>query len=84
MASFRRKAVDAGYLYRGIPKRYGGSDQPRYIIQARIIAEEFGRAKAPMEVKGNGVKMLVPTLLERGDEWQKERFIAKTLSGEYR
>ena len=28
-------------------------------IKARIIAEEFARAKAPAEVKGNGVQMLV-------------------------
>jgi alkylation response protein AidB-like acyl-CoA dehydrogenase len=51
---------------------------------ARIISEEFGRRKAPAERKGNGVQMLVPTLLERGEEWQRERFVARTLAGEYR
>jgi alkylation response protein AidB-like acyl-CoA dehydrogenase len=81
---FRRKATDAGYLYRGIPRRYGGSEQPPDILKARIIVEEFAHAKAPGEIKGNGVQMLVPTLLERAVEWQKERFIAKTLSGEFR
>ncbi len=84
VAEFRQKAIDAGYLYRGIPKRFGGSEQPSDVIRARIIAEEFATAKAPGEIKGNGVQMLVPTLLERGAEWQKERFIAKTLTGEYR
>jgi alkylation response protein AidB-like acyl-CoA dehydrogenase len=84
VAAFRRKAVEAGYLYRSVPKRYGGSEQPPDILRARIIAEEFARARAPAEVKGNGVQMLVPTLLERGEEWQKERFIPKTLTGEYR
>ncbi|MFU2325054.1 acyl-CoA dehydrogenase family protein [Pseudomonas sp. NFX98] len=81
---FRQKAIAQGYLYRGIPKQYGGSEQPSDPIKARIIAEEFAAAKAPAEIRGNGVQMLVPTLLERGAEWQKERFIAKTLSGEYR
>jgi len=84
LAEFRRKAVAAGYLYRGIPKRFGGSEQASDILKARIIIEEFARAKAPMEVKGNGVQMLVPTLLECGEEWQKEQFVPKTLTGEYR
>ncbi|MFM0394923.1 acyl-CoA dehydrogenase family protein [Paraburkholderia phytofirmans] len=83
-AEFRQKAVAAGYLYRGIPKRFGGSEQPSEILKARIITEEFARARAPMEVKGNGVQMLVPTLLECGEEWQKEQFVPKTLTGEYR
>lgn len=84
VAGFRRRAIEAGYLYRGIPRRFGGSEQAPDIIRARIIAEEFARAKAPGEIKGNGVQMLVPTLLERGEEWQKEKFIARTLAGEIR
>ena len=84
VAELRQKAIGAGYLYRGIPKRFGGSEQPSDVIRARIIAEEFAAAKAPGEIKGNGVQMLVPTLLERGTEWQKERFVPKTLTGEYR
>ncbi|HSV84670.1 MAG TPA: acyl-CoA dehydrogenase family protein [Ramlibacter sp.] len=84
VAAFRRKAVEAGYLYRTIPRKYGGSEQAPDILRARIIAEEFERARAPGEIKGNGVQMLVPTLLERGEEWQKEQFVPKTLAGEYR
>jgi alkylation response protein AidB-like acyl-CoA dehydrogenase len=71
-------------LYRGIPTKFGGSEQPADALKARIIAEEFARTKAPTEIKGNGVQMLVPTLLECGEEWQKEQFIPKTLTGEYR
>jgi len=82
VAAFRRLAIDAGYLYRGIPRRYGGSEQAPDILRARVIAEEFARARAPAEIKGNGVQMLVPTLLERGAEWQKEKFVSDTLSGE--
>jgi alkylation response protein AidB-like acyl-CoA dehydrogenase len=80
---FRAKAVGAGYLYRGIPKQYGGSEQAPDPVKATIIREEFRGARAPMEVAGNGPAMLVPTLLECGTEWQKEKFVAKTLSGEY-
>ena len=74
---------DAGYLYRGVPKRYGGSEQPVDVIKAQVIREEFGRARAPMEVGGNGVNMTVPTLLEKGTEGQGEVFIRKTIEGDY-
>jgi len=81
--TFRRAAIDRGYLYRAVPKRYGGSEQPVDVIRAQVIREEFGRARAPMEVGGNGVNMTVPTLLEQGTEEQKELFIRKTIEGDY-
>lgn len=81
--AFRRLATDRGYLYRGVPRRYGGAEQPTDVIRAQIIREEFGRVRAPMEAPGNGVNMLVPTLLECGAEWQKQQFIPPTLAGDY-
>ena len=81
--AFRLKAVAAGYLYRSVPKRFGGGEQEPDSLRADIIREEFFRARAPMEVPGNGTSMLVPTLLECGADWQKEKFVAKTLTGEY-
>ena len=81
--AFRQRAIDAGYLYRHIPKKYGGSEQEANPLKAQIIREEFGRARAPGEPLGIGPSMLAPTLLERGTEWQKERFIPKTITGEY-
>jgi len=80
---FRERAIERGYVYRSIPKKYGGSEQPPDVLRAQIIREELGRARAPAEVQGNGVSMLVPTLLDQGAEWQRERFIPKTLTGEY-
>jgi alkylation response protein AidB-like acyl-CoA dehydrogenase len=80
---FRLMATECGYLYRAIPKQYGGSEQPVDVIKAQVIREEFGRARAPMEMGGNGMNMTVPTLLEKGTEEQKELFIRKTMSGEY-
>jgi alkylation response protein AidB-like acyl-CoA dehydrogenase len=81
--TFRRAGVERGYLYRAVPKRYGGSQQPVDVIRAQVIREEFSRARAPMEVGGNGVNMTVPTLLEQGTEEQKELFIRKTIEGDY-
>ena len=80
---FRRAAIEQGYLYRSVPKRYGGSEQLVDVIKAQVIREEFGRARAPMEVAGNGVNMTVPTLLEKGTEEQRELFIRKTIEGDY-
>jgi alkylation response protein AidB-like acyl-CoA dehydrogenase len=83
LKDFRRGAADAGYLYRGVPRRYGGSEQPADVMKAQIIREAFGKARAPMEVMGNGMNMLVPTLLDRGEDWQKERFIRPTVEGDF-
>ena len=80
--AFRRRAIAAGYLARSIPKRYGGSEQSADVLKAQIIREEFARARAPGEMAGIGPNMLVPTLLEKGSEWQKERFIAPTIRGD--
>lgn len=81
--SFRRAAVERGYLYRSVPRQYGGSEQPADVIRAQVIREEFARVRAPMEVGGNGVNMTVPTLLEKGTEEQRELFVRKTIEGDY-
>lgn len=79
---FRLAAIERGYLYRSVPRRFGGSEQPVDVICAQVIREEFARIRAPMEVGGNGVNMLVPTLLERGSEELREMFIRRTIEGE--
>jgi alkylation response protein AidB-like acyl-CoA dehydrogenase len=80
----RRDAVEAGYLYRSFPKIYGGSEREADAVESQIIVEEFDAVRAPREVKGVGTQMLAPTLLERGETWQKERFIAPTLAGDFK
>ena len=79
---FRERAIAAGYVARAIPKAYGGAEQAPDVLKARIIAEEFGRARAPGDARGIGATMLVPTLLEQGAEWQKQMFIPATIRGE--
>ena len=81
-ALFRERAIAAGFLARSIPRCYGGSEQPADVLRAQIIREEFFRARAPGEMAGIGPSMLVPTLLEKGSEWQKEKFIAPTIRGD--
>jgi alkylation response protein AidB-like acyl-CoA dehydrogenase len=52
------------------------------ILKSRIIAEEFASAQVNSGLGGQGISMLVPTLLEVGTEEQKRQFIAPTLRGE--
>jgi alkylation response protein AidB-like acyl-CoA dehydrogenase len=78
---FRVAAIARGYLYRHVPRAYGGGEQPFDPLKSTIIAEEFRHAKAPGEVVGQGPGMLVPTLVEHGTESQKQFFIRDTLLG---
>lgn len=82
LAEFRQRAVEAGLLYRAVPRRYGGSEQEPNDIHAEIIRAEFRRVGAPRELPGVGVSLLVPTLLANGTPEQCARFIPATLSGE--
>jgi alkylation response protein AidB-like acyl-CoA dehydrogenase len=79
--AFRLKAIARGYLYRHIPARYGGSEQPPDALRASIIAEEFRRHDAPFEILSQGAAMLAPTLIEKGTEAQRQRFVRDTLLG---
>ena len=82
--AFVKQAIEAGYLFRNVPKIYGGAEQAPDPIRAHIIAEEWRRARAPGPPGGANVNILVPTLLAAASDWQKEMFIPKTLTGEYR
>ncbi len=80
-ARFRERAVEAGYIARGIPRKYGGSEQPPDALKGVIIREEFGKVGAPQESYGAWA-LLVPTLLEHGTEEQRQRIVPPTMRGE--
>ena len=79
---FRDRAIECGYLYRSIPKQYGGSEQPPDILKSKIIIDEFNLAGAPGDLLDQGAAMLVPTLLEKGTDAQKAKFIRPTIRGD--
>jgi len=79
---FRKRGIAAGLVYRKVPKKYGGSEQPNDAIKDQIIQEEFHAAGAPRDLSTQGAGMLVPTLLEFGTEEQKERYIPPALVGD--
>ncbi len=80
--AWQKMMIERGYTARTIPREYGGFGGEMDILKSRIIAEEFARARVPSGLGGQGISMLVPTLLEVGSEEQKRQFIAPTLRGE--
>ena len=80
--AWQRLLIEHGYAARTIPRQYGGYGAEPDILKARIIAEAFIEAGAPRGMAGQGISMLVPTLLEVGSEEQKLRWIGPTLRGE--
>ena len=79
---WQKVLIDHGYFARSVPKEYGGFGGEPDIIKSRIIAAEFSKAKVPFGMGGQGIDMLVPTLLELGTEEQKQKYIRPTLQGE--
>jgi alkylation response protein AidB-like acyl-CoA dehydrogenase len=83
-AAFWREARKQGYLDRGIPRRFGGSEQPSDPLKERILEQELGQARAgapPCDARG---MMIAHTLLDHGSEEQCRRFLPPTLAGELR
>jgi alkylation response protein AidB-like acyl-CoA dehydrogenase len=82
-ALFRQRGIERGYVYRDVPRRYGGSEQPPDALADAILREEYWRAGAPGDILAQGPSLLVPTLLALGSDAQKERFVPPTLRGEH-
>jgi alkylation response protein AidB-like acyl-CoA dehydrogenase len=80
--AWQKTLIEHGYAARTIPRAYGGYGAAPDILKSRIIAEEFTKARAPTGMSGQGIAMLVPTLLEVGTEEQKQAYIAPTLRGD--
>ena len=80
--AWQKLLIEHGYTARTIPKEYGGFGAEPDIIKSRIIGEEFANARVNSGLGGQGISMLVPTLLEMGTEEQKKQFIEPTIQGE--
>lgn len=79
---FRSRGIEAGYVYRHIPKEFGGAGCPPDPLKDRILMEEYAASQAPGALWTQGAGMLAPTMVELGTPEQKERFILKALTGE--
>ena len=79
---WQKLLIEHGYAGRTIPRDYGGYGAAPDILKARIIAEAFARAQLSPGLGGQGISMLIPTLLEVGSEEQRREIIGPTLRGE--
>ena len=64
------------------PRAYGGGGLSR--AEAKVLSEEMARIGASNPIGGMGVIMFGPTLLEYGNEEQKQRHIPPIVKGELR
>jgi alkylation response protein AidB-like acyl-CoA dehydrogenase len=80
--AWQRLLIEHGYAARTIPKEYGGHGAAPDLLERVILDEEFNRAGVSRGIGGQGLDMLVPTLLEHGNEEQKRSYIAPTIRGE--
>jgi|TARA_B110000438_G_scaffold294226_1_gene335313 alkylation response protein AidB-like acyl-CoA dehydrogenase len=81
-SEWQKVLIESGYFARSVPKEYGGYGGEADILKSRIIASEFSKSKTPAPMGGQGIDMLVPTLLEMGTEEQKQAYVKPTLHGE--
>ncbi|MGV3478646.1 MAG: acyl-CoA dehydrogenase family protein [Sphingobium sp.] len=77
-----RNIVDRGWGAPTWPVQYGGGGLSEG--EARILAEEMARVGAFQPNRTYGQMMLGPTLLEFGNEDQKQRFVPPIARGEVR
>jgi alkylation response protein AidB-like acyl-CoA dehydrogenase len=80
--NWQKLLIENGYTCRTIPKKYGGYGAEPDLLKTVIIQEEFTRANVNSGLSGQGIGMLVPTLLENGNEEQREKYIRPTIHGE--
>jgi alkylation response protein AidB-like acyl-CoA dehydrogenase len=81
-ALWKQRMGEAGYGTPTWPKAYGGAGLSR--AEATVLAEEMAAIGAPNPIGGMGVIMFGPTLLEYGDETQKQRHLPPIVRGELR
>jgi len=72
-----------GYAGREVPQAYGGYGAEPDVLSRSIIGDAFAHAGLPGGLAGQGVDMVIPTLLAIGTEAQKLAYIAPTLRGEF-
>jgi len=81
LKSWQRKLHDGGWAGLDWPSEYGGRDIG--IFEHIIYLEEYTRARAPNQISMSvGTSLVGPTLIAKGEPWQKQRFLQPILRGE--
>ena len=81
-AAWKKAFGEKGWGVPGWPAKYGGGGLDR--AQVRVLGEEMARIGAWNPIGGMGVMMFGPTLLEYGNEAQKNEHIPAIARGDVR
>jgi alkylation response protein AidB-like acyl-CoA dehydrogenase len=80
LVEWREKLIDAGWGAPGWPKASGGRDLPPPLVA--VVDQEIRKAGA-VGVARTGIRTLAAaTLLAHGSDFQKEKFLRRSLTGE--
>ena len=74
-----RQVAELGWLGVAVPEEYGGLGMPRSTLC--VIAEELGRALAPLPVCSS-IYLAAEAILQSGDEGHKRELLPPLISGE--
>lgn len=80
LRDWQRQVYEGGWAGLSWPKEYGGRGAT--LMEKAIFTEEMARAGAPPLPGILGLELVGPTLIAFGTEIQKQRYLAKILSGE--
>jgi alkylation response protein AidB-like acyl-CoA dehydrogenase len=81
LKQWQRRLYDGGWAGLDWPVEYGGRDVG--IVKNIIYHEEYTRLRCPNQISMSvGMSLVGPTLIARGQSWQKQRFLGPILKGE--
>ncbi len=81
LRGWQRKLYDGGWAGLDWPREFGGREVD--VIRSLIWQEEYARVRGPDQTSMSvGTSLVGPTLMARGADWQKERFLSRILKGE--
>jgi alkylation response protein AidB-like acyl-CoA dehydrogenase len=77
---WQRRLFDAGWLVPGWPPEFGGRNASP--TEQMIYFEEFARGEIPRSLNPQGLSIIAPSIIDYGNDDQKERFALPTLRAE--
>lgn len=77
---WQRSLFDAGWLVPRWPAELGGREATP--VQQMIYLEELSRRRLPRTVNPQGLEVSAPTIIDLGDDGQRDRWVLATLHGE--
>jgi len=77
---WQRSLFDAGWLVPRWPAELGGREATP--VQQMIYLEELSHRRLPRTVNPQGLEVCAPTIIDLGDDGQRDRWVPLTLHGE--